>query len=298
MTNMDEKYSSIRFLLTVTVVAVFLLLFAAIFTYQNRKTVRTPSAHVAATIFPLYGLASFIGAEHASVQLILPEGEALSELAAAASRVSYDNVQAIFAIGHELDTAGIPEEARERIFTVDENVSLQTDGDGKTNPYYWLSVKEAPIIAENITRRLSSLDPEHESYYRGRLNLLRQQLAILDANIAELMLQIPAQQLAVYGYDWSYFVEDYGLDIVWYEPVVRDDVIATASLDTLAERMEKNGLSTIFSDVNLSPVPLLPAMLRTNAMLLNLDALGGIEGRVSYSTLMAFNARTIFDGAR
>ena len=297
MTDMDEKYSSIRFLLTVTVIAVMLLLLAAVFTYQNRRTASAPSVHVAATIFPLYDLVRAIGGEHASVRLLLPEGEALSELPAIISRASYDDVQAIFSIGYELDTRGIPEDARGRIVTVDENIALQTTSDGTVNPYYWLSVKEAPIIAENIASHLSSLDPEHGSYYQDRLGLLRQQLASLDANIAELMLLIPGQQLAIYGYDWSYFAEDYGLDIVWHESAAGEDPLTSESLDMLSELMKKNSLTSIFSDVHLSPGPLLPAMIRTNAVLLNLDALGGIEDRMSYSTFMAFNARTIFDGS-
>lgn len=269
----------------------FVIVWIGLRVFPKKVIAPQPTLTVAATIFPIYDLARFIAGEHANVILLLGTGEALEKIDRIYNRGDFSSLQAIFAVGRDFDTM-IPEHLKSKLFSLDQSVELQRTADGSVNPFYWLSVKQAPLIASTIALRLTELDPAHATSYAQRLFLLKSQLAALDTHIAELLEQLPAKKLAVYGYDWSYFAQDYGLDIVAYESVASMSQSAGVAM---AQTVSREGLRAIFSDISLSPAPLLSFIDRPGFLILNLDALGGVEDRQSYIALMAYNARTIFD---
>ena len=274
----------------VALLVLFIVGWIGLSLFPKKAVVPQPTLTVAATIFPIYDLVRFIAGEHANVILLLDTGEALEKIDHIYNRGDFSSLQAIFAVGRDFDTKNIPEHLKSKLVSVDQDIALLKNADGSVNPFYWLSVKQAPLIASTITLRLAELDPANAASYAQRLSLLKPQLAALDTHITELLRQLPTKKMAVYGYDWSYFAQDYGLDIVYESAAAQLAVVA------LAQTASQEGLRAIFSDISLSPAPLLSFIDRPGFSILNLDALGGVEDRQSYVALMAYNARTIFDG--
>jgi len=275
------------------IVASVALLFGGLF--SDRFGLNKGTIPVAATIFPLYDIVRTVGGDAVQVTLLLPEGESLAAVDHLYDGANLEDLSTIFAIGHGLDTAGIPEASKSKIFTVDEDVNLMLEQGSTASPYYWLSLRETASIARNVARKLAEIDPRNARNYEERLNVFLKNAAYEDQLIRDLLPQAGTDKIAVYGYDWSYFARDYDLDIVWFHPPVLE-ALPDDARSSLDDAVSTYGLVSIFSDMGTDPKPLLPFTLKGSTSILTLDTLGGLEDRESYLQLMAYNARQLFDG--
>ena len=81
------------------------------------------------------------------------------------------------------------------------------------NPHYWLNPENAKIMAKEIERKLSQLDPAHEAAYQRRLGEFSSRL---DAKIAEWKRQaasIQGKEVIAYHNEWPYLAEFLGIKI-------------------------------------------------------------------------------------
>ncbi len=253
--------------------------------------------HIAATIFPIYDLAKSVGGDKVEATLLLSPGTPLAEVDSIYDTLTdFSSQQVVFAVGHGLDDTNVPDELKSKVFIVDQNINLLLEQGSTGSPYYWLSVKQSPAIVANIAKKLSELDPKNADYYKNNGAQLTQQLAGLDATIEKLFAQLSRRQMTVYGYDWAYFAQDYGLDIFYYHPPVASNEFSEEASGELKSALNRFGLSSIFTDIVIPQTPLLSLIDQERFAILGLDVLGGTEDRTSYITTMAYNARTLFEG--
>ncbi len=254
---------------------------------------------VAATIFPLYDMVRVIGGDKVNPKLLLAEAEpleALDRLYSREDQTSLAQQQTIFAVGHDFDNRNLTPAAIAKITVVDKNINFITASDATVSPYYWLSVTAAPQIASTIANKLSELDPSNAGYYAERLRNYQSQLIDLQRSIATTLASAPRQEIIVYGHDWSYFTRDFGLSIAAYQPAVRGESLSADEGAAISKVMKDKKINVVFSDILLSPAPILPLLTAKYAQLYNLDIMGGIEDRRSYIDLMKSNAQSIGDG--
>jgi ABC-type Zn uptake system ZnuABC Zn-binding protein ZnuA len=84
------------------------------------------------------------------------------------------------------------------------------------NPHVWTGLGQAATLLDGIATTLSELDPDGEETYTANAADARAELEELDAQIRDAAATIPSEQrtLVVYHDAWSYFAEDYGLEMV------------------------------------------------------------------------------------
>jgi ABC-type Zn uptake system ZnuABC Zn-binding protein ZnuA len=93
------------------------------------------------------------------------------------------------------------------------------DDDGEEpgpNPHVWTGLGQAAALLDGIATTLSELDPDGEKAYAANAAEARTELEELDGRIRDAVATIPSEQrtLVVYHDAWSYFAEDYGLEMV------------------------------------------------------------------------------------
>ncbi len=281
--------------LQVSLVALALVIvYSIIGLYGAQPKTKTPAGMpVSATIYPVYDLVRRVGGEKVNVQLLLPEGDGPDVLTSLYNGVDLSKSRALFAVGLNYDTAGLPPDQTSKLTTLDKDINVLLEQGSVGSPYYWLSVRNAEQMTKTIADKLAELDPGSKDYYMKQRDIVIEQLSAIDTEIASLLAKVPRKSLVIYGYDWGYFAQDYGLDIAAYEPA---GDISEARVEELRKTMSDNGLIAIFSDIRLSPTAFLPAMSKKYFSVYNLDVYGGVEDRKSYDLTMAYNAKTIYQG--
>lgn len=186
---------------------------------SERLVSKSDKIVVSATIFPLYDAASKIGGNQAVVSLILPAGasphtfEPSPEIliAAEGSRVVFK----IGVIDDWVDNIAISSGAA--IFPVSEGVPMRLFDEGSeandNDPHYWLSFRNAKMIARNIAAEFSKIDPDNKDYYENNLSLY-----IISIEEAErktnLLSGLRGSKVASFHDAWGYFSDEQGFDIV------------------------------------------------------------------------------------
>lgn len=80
------------------------------------------------------------------------------------------------------------------------------------DPHIWTSVKNAKLMARNMTDALVKIDPEYAAKYRTNLELMEDRLDSLDSQLAQKLNDPDRRSFLVWHPSLSYFARDYGLE--------------------------------------------------------------------------------------
>lgn len=295
---------------------------------QNQERIK-----VAATIFPLADVAKNIGGSKVEVVNVVKPGASPHTFEVNPSDVKQlQGVQVLFAIGGGLDnwTADLlAVDSEMALVVVDEGVekkefrfehhheesdahekegahdkhrenqaeheheSKQHDEHEGYDPHYWLSAKNAKIIAGNVAKALIEADPENEDFYRDNLRNYQNELNSAANEIRRELGEIENNHLIVFHESWNYFADEFGLDIVGVFALSPGKEPTPQQLANLYDRAQDYGVKAVFSEPQLSPETIRPFVEDLDLELYVLDPLGGIEDRDSLINLLKYNAQTI-----
>ncbi|GHT75752.1 zinc ABC transporter substrate-binding protein [Bacteroidia bacterium] len=79
------------------------------------------------------------------------------------------------------------------------------------DPHTWISPKEAFILAENICRALTELDPAHAEIFRLNGEKLKEKIRQTDQEVEAYLNRSTQKAFIIYHPALSYFARDYGL---------------------------------------------------------------------------------------
>ena len=80
-----------------------------------------------------------------------------------------------------------------------------------SDPHTWLSLKNAAIQVNNITKAMSGIDPENAGYYRTNADAYLIRLAELDKAAAEKLYPYKGLKFIVFHGSFAYLARDYGM---------------------------------------------------------------------------------------
>lgn len=278
--------------------------FGYLFYQQARLTQpsqETQKLVMATTIFPLYDILRNLTGDKLEVKLILPPGASPHTFELTPAQIkNLQKTQIIFAVGHGLDnwvnqvTQNI---SSAQVFLVDQNIDFIHEGGG-VNPHYFLSVKNAKIIAQNITQKLTEIDPENQNFYQENLRVYLQTLESLDSNLTSDLRLLTSRKIATFHNAWGYLARDYNLEVVaTFEPSPGKEP-SPQELKDFEDKIQENHLRVIFSEPQISTDLLSPIAKDLNVQIKVLDPIGGIENRDSFIKLMRYNAQMILESLK
>ena len=167
--------------------------------------------------------------------------------------------------------------------------------EGKDDPHYWLSVKNAKQIALNISEILISHDPDNKSYYLQNTVSYLAQLELLEQELTLLNLQIPDKNKSLITFHdaWYYFSEERGLNVAAsFEPFPGKSP-SPSDLSQFEKAVKASGTKVIYSEPQLPADLLGPVAKDLGVKIAVLDPTGGIKDRDSYINLMRYNMHEI-----
>lgn len=110
--------------------------------------------------------------------------------------------------------ATLAKDAEKPLVTVTSGLEPLKIGTGNVSimdPHAWFSPRNVAVYVNNITKAVSTFDPDHKVEYQARAKLYLQQLRVLDAWIREQVNRIPPRQrILVTTHDaFNYFCREY-----------------------------------------------------------------------------------------
>lgn len=139
--------------------------------------------------------------------------------------------------------------------TLLKNKDALQDDNTSINPHTWLSIRNAQIELDTIYRKLSSIDPENEKYYKENLEKSLAEFKALDEKFTESLANVKSKEkyFVVSHAAFNYLANDYGLKQVAVTGISPKDEPTVSQLKTISEFVKKNNISTIFFEGKATP---------------------------------------------
>ncbi|MBN1929338.1 MAG: zinc ABC transporter substrate-binding protein [Chlorobiaceae bacterium] len=246
--------------------AALLLLCAVFLPGCTAKQPASGKIQVIASIEPLAWFAERIGGERVSVSVMVPSGgnphtyEPTPKQMAQVSRAALF-VKAGSGVEFELDWM-------QRLIDLNQNMAVcnasegvlllpmgETErehgreaGDhhhhGCLDPHFWLSPKNARLIARNVERSLAAIDPDGKEYYASNLVALDRVLEALDRESREALAGVKHRQFLVFHPAWGYFAHEYGLTQIAAEQEGKS--LTPRQMERVIEEARREGIRVVF----------------------------------------------------
>jgi zinc transport system substrate-binding protein len=141
-----------------------------------------------------------------------------------------------------------------RVLDVADVVELQdsTEDPGETDPHFWQDPTLMADLTEAVGQELSAIDPDHAATYRANADALVSELDQLTDDY-EQGLQGCERDTIVVSHDAFGYLDRFGLTVESIAGLSPDAEPTPADLARLQQLIEKEGITTVFSERLVSP---------------------------------------------
>ena len=126
-------------------------------------------------------------------------------------------------------------------------------GHGDVDPHFWTDPTRLAGVADAVAQALSDADPDNAETYERNLADLRRDLDALDAELEEGLADCARDTVVVSHDAFAYFGARYGLDMHPINGLSPEAEPSPAHLRELADLIEDEGITTVFSETLASP---------------------------------------------
>ena len=187
-----------------------------------------------------------------------------------------------------------------RVVTTSQGVELipddaeaheETHHEGKSgNPHIWLDPENAAIMLRHITDALIEVDPSHTAEFRANQAAYLQRLDQLQKELSTRTQRLSDRRFIAHHPAWPYLARRFKLDIVGTIHLQSGTEPSAFHLQSLIEKMRKEHIKVVVSEVQLSQR--LPELLarETKAHIVVLTTMpGGLTGTETYLDMLRYN---------
>lgn len=296
-----QKFSFMKRLFTFILAALVLLtaLFFAISSPED-ATITSNKPQIAATLFPVFDLTHTIAGNAVDTQLILPPGASPHTFEPTPSLVrNLEDTSLVFGIGHGIDEWALAL-TDAPIVTLDAGISLSETheddhGHQGTNPHYWLTAENGEIMATTILEELSQTFPEHREEFEENHAELVLLLRALHEELERDLGALEERRIITLHDAWYYFTNAYGLTITAVFEPSPGNAPTPQYLANLTRTIRESGLQTIYTEPQIGDAGLQSFADDNSITIVQLDPIGGTDGRESFAELLRYNASQIIE---
>lgn len=163
-----------------------------------------------------------------------------------------------------------------------------TDPEG--NPHIWLDPVNALIMLRHITEALIEADPDHAAEFRVNQAAYQNRLSQLLKDLSERTQFLTDRRFIAHHSAWPYLAKRFGFHIVDTIHVQAGAEPSALHLQSLIEKIRKENVKVIVSEIQLSQR--LPELLsrETQARVVILTTMpGGLPGTETYLDMLRYN---------
>lgn len=296
---------------------IFLLLLISIFTVscsnksneKNDKDIKEKKI-VYTTFFPVYDLTNMIVGDKVELRSIMkPSDEPHSFELKINDMKDLKNADLIIFNGANMETFirdlknAVNNE--DKFLDLSQGLTLLSGKNSENpkesvNPHTWLSIKNAIIQLDTIYKKLSSIDPQNESFYKENLEKAQNEMKKLDEKFEKTLADSVKKDryFVVSHAAFNYLAKDYNLKQVAVTGISPDEEPSAKQLKDIADFVKKNNISTIFFEGKATPKVAQTLATNTNtktSTLYTMESLTEEEMKMGYLKLMEFNLEKLVE---
>jgi zinc transport system substrate-binding protein len=126
-------------------------------------------------------------------------------------------------------------------------------GDEDVDPHFWLDPTRLARVAAAVQDQLAEADPDNAAQYADNLAALQDDLTALDRDFQQGLASCSRDTVVVSHDAFGYLGARYGLDLRPINGLSPDAEPSPAHLAELADLIESEGVTTVFSETLASP---------------------------------------------
>jgi len=254
---------------------------------SNQSTNNGPhKIKIVTTLFPLYDMARYIGADKADITLLLPPGTDAHTYEPKPSDIVKINEADIFVYtGKFMEPWAedvIKSVSNKYLAVIDSSLGTKMisgvfhDADeppGSLDPHIWLDFDNAKIMADNIAQAMQNADPANTTFYKQRVEDYNNTLSQIDLNYRNSLATCKTKEI-VYGghYAFGYLANRYGLKYTSAQGVSPDAEPTANDLIKLVQQIKTDNIKYVFYEELTSPKIAETIANETGAKMLLLNA--------------------------
>lgn len=312
-----------KYIFIIGVIAVIGLGIFALSNISPKTKTDSQKITVVTTLFPLYDFAKNIGQDKVEVSLLLPPGVEAHTFEPKPSDITKINNADIFVYTGEFMEPwahDIIEGADKKVKVVDASANIEMMKEeheheeeaehheaeeehghehGGVDPHIWLDFDNAKIMAENIAKTLSEIDPQNAEYYKNNLKSYQGKLSDLDNSYKNSLTTCQSKTI-VYGghYAFGYMGKRYGLAYESAYGISPDSEPSAQDLAGLISQIRTKKIAYVFFEELVSPKVAETLAKETGAGLLLLNPAHNLtkdefEKNESFLSIMEKNLRNL-----
>lgn len=192
-----------------------------------------------------------------------------------------------------LDIAEIVESEGEH---QDEGHEEEGHEHGDVDPHTWLDPRTMMTVTREVAKRLSDTDPDHADAFVANADRLVGELEQLDGDFEAGLKTCRSRTIVTSHAAFHYLAERYDLTQVAIAGIDPSNEPSPAQLADISDLVEREGISTIFTEELVSPAIADTVARETGATTATLDPVEGLGSGTSdetYLTLMKGNLEAI-----
>jgi|WetSurMetagenome_2_1015567.scaffolds.fasta_scaffold14868_3 zinc transport system substrate-binding protein len=256
-----------------------------LFLILSNQAIAQQKIPVFVTILPQKYFVEQIGGKNVKVSVLVPPGKSAETYEPTPRQMTeFSQAKLYFSIGMPFEEIWLPKlkanNPQMRFVDAKENLTLRTletlhhheDHDhGLYDPHIWLNPAFVEIMAKQIQKHLSDLNPENSQQYQINTERFIQQLKQLDQNIHVLFKELKKRKFMVFHPAWGYFADAYKLQQIPIEMEGKEP--SSKTLGLLIEKAKQEKISAIFVQQQINRRPAESIAKAINAQVISVDPL-------------------------
>jgi zinc transport system substrate-binding protein len=181
----------------------------------------------------------------------------------------------------------------------DQHATEDGSAGGTPDPHFWLDPLRLAAVGNALAARLAEVDPDGADTYAANARTLTQELTALDGELTAGLASCAIKDLVTSHDAFGYLADRYGFTQVGISGLSPDDEPDPRELAELAGFVREHGVTTVYSEVLVSPAIAETVARETGASTAVLDPLEGITDASAgddYLQVMAANLQTLRTG--
>jgi ABC-type Zn uptake system ZnuABC Zn-binding protein ZnuA len=287
------------------VFSIFVVLAGFFFSYVTITEAREPIP-IVVTIPVLKDLVDQVGGSHVRVTSLLSGYENEHTYSPKPTDlIAVRRARLLFEIGMGLEVwvSSLVKNAGSRslrVITTSQGVELIRDdadahegmhhGGNTGNPHIWLDPENVAIMLRHITEVLVEVDPSHAAEFRMNQAAYLQRLDQLQKELLTRTQRLSDRRFIAHHPAWPYLARRFGFDTAGTIQLQAGTEPSALHLQSLIEKMRKENIRVVVSEVQLSQR--LPQLLarETKAHIVVLTTMpGGLAGTETYLDMLRYN---------
>ncbi len=173
------------------------------------------------------------------------------------------------------------------------------EGEGITDPHFWLDPTRLAAVGDALADRLAEVDPDGADAFRDNAAALRADLETLDAEMQEGLADCAVPTL-VTGHDaFGYLADRYGLEVVGISGLSPSAEPSAEQLAEISTLVGERGVTTVYTETLVDPAVAETVAAEAGVQTAVLDPLEGLTDESAgedYLEVMQANLATLQEG--